>query len=121
MAAPISGPITFSSTGDITVPLPFVPSYIEFSTAGKQGINEVTSARSGQGFASPAYQWAVASLSNSSGNFSRAYPGTDAFAILDGGVGAPIVKGKVKTWAANLVFTITDASSQFQVYMKVYP
>ena len=121
MAAPLAGPITFSSTGDITVPLPYVPSYIEFSTGGKAGINEVTNARSGEGYASPSYQYAMGELTNASGYFTRTYPGTDAFVILDGPTGAPIVKGKVKTWATNCVFTLTDASSQFQVYMKVYP
>ena len=121
MAAPLAGQITFSSTGDITVPLPYVPSYIEFITGGKAGINEVTNARSGQGFASPSNQFAVAELTNASGYFTRVYPNTYGFAILDGPVGDPIVLGKVKTWAANCVFTLTYASSQFPIYMKVYP
>lgn len=121
MSAPISGPITFSSTGDVTVVLPYAPSYITFSTGGKQGVNEVTNARQGAGFASPNYQWAHASLTNDSGYFSRIYPGTQAFAVLDGTTGAPLVLGKVKTFAANCVFTITNASSLVPVFMTVYP
>lgn len=121
MAAPLSGPITFSSTGDVTVPLPYTPSYIVFTTGGKQGVNEVTSARQGQGFASPDYQWATASLTNASGYFSRIYPGTQSFAVLDGSTGAPLVLGKVKTFAANCVFTIMNASSLVPIFMTVYP
>lgn len=117
---PMSGPITFPSTGDITVPLPATPTRIEFTTGGKWSVNETTNSRSGQGHANPSYQWATANLSNASGYFSRIYPNTQAFAILDGASGNPVVLGKVKTWSSNLVFTITNANSNWPVFMTVH-
>lgn len=121
MQQPISGPITFAATGDIVVPLPFKPSRIEFHSGGKAGTNEVTSARSSVGHADPVYQWAAASLSNTAGDFSRTYLGTHCFAVLDGPSGNPVVLGKVKTWSANLVLTLTKANSAWPIFMTVFP
>lgn len=118
---PISGPITFASAGDITVPLPFTPSRIEFHIGGKHSVNEVTHSRSGVGHANPSYQWATAEMTNASGYFTRNYLGTHSFAILDGAVGNPVVRGKVKTWSSNLVITVTEASSLYPVFMTVFP
>lgn len=120
--APISGPITFSSTGSTTVPLPFTPSALSFYTGSKFGVNETTNARSGAGFATADYQWATAQLTNASGKFTRNYLNDACFAILDGVSGNPIVKGSLVSINTNSVtFNIANASSLFQVFMTVWP
>jgi len=118
---PISGPITFNSTGLVTLALPFTPSRIEFTTGGKYSVNETTNARHGKGYASSSYQWCTASLSNVNGYFTQTLLNTACFLILDGS-GVPAVKGSLSSIGANSVtFNVTNASSLFPIFMTVYP
>lgn len=114
-----SGPITFGSTGNVSVTFPFVVNELEFTTGSKASVNETTNARQGQGTATSSYQWATASLTNASGYFSRNYLNNAAFVILDGPLGNEVLKGSVTGgWGTTTItFNITNASTLFQVFM----
>ena len=118
---PISGAITFSTTGLVTVSLPFTPSRFEFVTGGKYGVNETTNARHGKGYASSSYQWCTAELANVNGYFTQTLLNTACFLVLDGS-GVPAVKGSLSSIGTNSVtFNLTNASALFPVLMTVYP
>lgn len=117
----LSGPITFGTTGTVNVGIGFTPSGVMFSTGGKYSVNETTNSRHGAGFATPDYQWATAELTNTSGYFTRNYLNTACFAVLDGSSGNPVVKGSITAWGSTITFNITDASSNFPVFMTVFP
>lgn len=98
-----------------------VPKGIIFFSGGKFGVNETTNARLGHGFSDDTYQWAATMLRNSSNYFSRMYPGSDSFVVLDGASGNPAVRGDVTSFAAGQVnLNITNHDSSFQVGCLVF-
>lgn len=114
-----TGSAAFGSTGATSILLnniTGVPQWIQCYTGGKVGTNETTNARNGAGAAvndgsnGVDYQWATASLVNANGKYSRNYPGTYAFVVLDS-TGAEVVKGKVTGFAAGQINVQLDAAS----------
>lgn len=115
-----TGSTAFGSTGSGNISLNNItgtPKWIQFFTGGKAGTNETTNARQGAGAAvndgagGVDYQWATASLTNSSGKFSRNYPGTQSFVVLDGASGNEVVKGHVTGFQAGQINVSLDAAS----------
>jgi|ERR1044072_314226 hypothetical protein len=115
-----TGSFAYSSTGNKTLLLTdpsLTPTWIQFFTGGKFGVNETTNHRTGYGHADANYQWAIAGLNNASGKFSRDYGGTDAFVILDGTSGNPVVRGDVVSFGTGQVnIHLTNANSAYNVY-----
>lgn len=124
------GSISFGATGATTISLNNItgtPKGIQFLTGGKFGTNETANARQGFGAATNDgaggvdYQFASAELVNNNGKFTRNYPGTDAFVILDGSSGNPAVRGDVTGFSAGTVsVNITNADSTFQIFFIVW-
>lgn len=114
----VTGSVTFGSTGDTTISLPFTPTTVVAVTGGLYNTNETSNARQGDGAADANYQYATATLVNSSGYFTRTYNGSQLFAILDGTSGNELVLGKLKSFGTNsATFTITNASTLAQVFL----
>lgn len=121
-----TGSTAFGSTGSDNISLNNItgtPQWIQFFTGGKAGTNETNNARQGAGAATNDgsdgvdYQWATASLVNNNGRFSRNYPGSQSFVVLDGSSGNEVVKGHVTSFQAGQINVSLDvASSLYDVF-----
>ena len=116
------GSITFTSTGNQSIYLNNItgtPTWVIFFTGGKYGVNETTNARGGFGASDIGnYQFASANLKNGSGSFTRTYPGTDSFVLLDGASGNPAVRGDVTGAAPGQIdVNLTNVDANFQVFV----
>lgn len=119
-----AGSVTFGTTGAHTISLGTitgVPKGVLFFTGSKFGVNETATGRQGSGFSDSNYEWATAMLENASGKFTRNYPGTEAFAVLDGTSGNPVVLGSVTSFGtAQINVNLTNADSNYQIGLLVW-
>lgn len=112
--------VSFGSTGSQGISLNNITNVdgVIFMTGGKYGVNETANSRQGFGASDDGgYQFASGLLKNSSGNFTRNYPGIQSFAVLDGASGNPAVLGNVTGFSSGQIdVDIDNADSNFQIF-----
>lgn len=123
MANYYTGYLTITTTGPVTLTsIPFQPTYARFSVGKRSNVLENSDARWGQGATDGTAQWAVATLANGSGNWTRNY--TDhCIAALTSPSGTITRSFSAIFTSFNsdgITFNVDNCADDFQVYIELF-